>query len=146
MFTSAVACTGKNGAVIKAQQEKPVVTHGKHKGKAGSSPDCIPDNVAVENNNLAVPAPSLIPVPGVPVGPGDKVVKEANGNIASGLDSMLNGIGDALDKATECSFGRVCSSDSDSDNETNPNLGKDLTDDQKNEIGGTDIWILPNEY
>jgi filamentous hemagglutinin len=92
---------------------------------------------AAENNNLAVPAPSPISVPGVPVGPGDKVVKDANGKIASGLDSMLNGIGDALDKATECSFGRACSSDSDSGKEKNPNLGKDLTDDQKNEIGGT---------
>ena len=79
-----------------------------------------------------MPAPTPIPVPGVPVSPGDKVTKDANDKMASALD----GVFDALDKATQCSFGRACSSD-DTDQDAGPNAGKNLTEDEKSEYGGT---------
>ncbi|WP_237731441.1 VENN motif pre-toxin domain-containing protein [Lelliottia amnigena] len=87
---------------------------------------------AVENNALSVPAPIPVPIPGVPVSPGDKVIKDANDKMASSLDDVF----DAIDKATQCSFGGACSSD-DIDQETGPNVGKNLTDDEKAEYGGT---------
>ncbi len=87
----------------------------------------------VENNTLAVPAP--VPVPGVPVGPGDKVKQDADKNIASGLEGAIKDLSEALDKATQCSFGRACSSD-DSAQTEGPNAGKNLTDAEKAELGG----------
>lgn len=87
-------------------------------------------NVA-ENNALAVPLPVPVPVPGVPVSPGDKITKDANDKMASALDDLF----DSLDKATQCSFGRACSSD-DKDQEAGPNAGKNLTDGEKEELGG----------
>ncbi|TKK12334.1 hypothetical protein PagCFBP13516_23845, partial [Pantoea agglomerans] len=38
---------------IKTQQENLAVTAGKHREKGGSSPDCVPDKVVVENNSLS---------------------------------------------------------------------------------------------
>lgn len=72
----------------------------------------------------------------VPVGPGDKVKQDADKNIASDLDGAIKDLGEALDKATQCSFGRVCSSD-DSEKQDQPNIGKDLTDAEKAELGGS---------
>lgn len=65
---------------------------------------------AAENNEIAMPLPPT-PVPGVPVSPGDAVAREANNTIASAVDSKLKDISDAFDKATQCKFGRACSSD-----------------------------------
>ncbi|HFT7880131.1 TPA: ShlA/HecA/FhaA protein, partial [Enterobacter roggenkampii] len=42
---------------------------------------------------------------------------------------------DAVDKATQCSFGRACSSD-DSDQGLKPNVAGNMTDDEKAEYGG----------
>nr|WP_162287095.1 polymorphic toxin type 28 domain-containing protein [Pantoea stewartii] len=56
----AVACAGEKGASgkkspgIKTQQEKRVVTHGKHREKLSSSPDSTTDKVVVDNNSLSV--------------------------------------------------------------------------------------------
>lgn len=99
---------------------------------AGAATGAAAGKNAVENNMISVPAPTPIPVPGVPVSPGDKVTKDANDKIASALD----GVFDALDKATQCSFGRACSSD-DTDQDAGPNAGKNLTEDEKAEYGGT---------
>ncbi|HAF2130399.1 TPA: hypothetical protein G9F27_004688 [Salmonella enterica] len=77
-----------------------------------------------------------MPVPGVPVGPGDKVKQDADKNIASGLEGAIKDLGEALDKATQCSFGRACSSD-DSAQTDGPNAGKNLTDEEKSEFGGS---------
>lgn len=88
---------------------------------------------AVENNALAVPVP--VPVPGVPVGPGDKVKQDADKNIASGLEGAIKDLGETLDKATQCSFGRACSSD-DSGQESKPNVAGNMTDEEKAEYGG----------
>lgn len=76
-----------------------------------------------------------MPVPGVPVGPGDKVKQDADKNIASGLDGAIKDLGEALDKATQCSFGRACSSD-DSGQESKPNVAGNMTDNEKAEYGG----------
>lgn len=76
-----------------------------------------------------------MPVPGVPVGPGDKVKQDADKNIASGLDEAIKDLGEALDKATQCSFGRACSSD-DSGQESKPNVAGNMTDNEKAEYGG----------
>ncbi|VTM17281.1 Possible hemagglutinin (DUF638) [Raoultella terrigena] len=99
---------------------------------AGAATGAAAGKNAVENNMISVPAPTPIPVPGVPVSPGDKVTKDANDKMASALD----GVFDALDKATQCSFGRACSSD-DTDQDAGPNAGKNLTEDEKTEYGGT---------
>ncbi|HDP0318175.1 TPA: hemagglutinin repeat-containing protein [Salmonella enterica subsp. enterica serovar Concord] len=101
---------------------------------AGAAAGASTGKNAVENNTLAVPAP--VPVPGVPVGPGDKVKQDADKNIASGLEGAIKDLGEALDKATQCSFGRACSSD-DSAQTEGPNAGKNLTDAEKAELGGS---------
>ncbi|WP_262410880.1 VENN motif pre-toxin domain-containing protein [Duffyella gerundensis] len=89
---------------------------------------------AVENNTIAFPARYFAPA--VSVRPGDKVRKDADNKIASGLDDAIKDVGGALDKATQCSFGRVCSSVED-EKQNQPNLGKDLNDDEKTELGGS---------
>lgn len=86
---------------------------------------------AAENNSLTVVAPTPVPVPGVPVSPGDQVTKDANDKIASAVDDFF----DALDKATQCSFGRACSSD-DPDKSSKPNVAGNMTDEEKTELGG----------
>lgn len=88
----------------------------------------------VENNLLAIPAP--VPVPGVPVGPGNEAKQDADKKIASGLQGLLDDALDTLDKATQCSFGRACSSD-DTEQTYGPNVGKNLTNEEKAEFGGT---------
>ena len=85
----------------------------------------------VENNTLGIAPPVPVPVPGVPVSPGDQVTKNANDKIALAVDDLF----DAVDKATQCSFGRACSSD-DSDQGLKPNVAGNMTDDEKAEYGG----------
>ena len=84
---------------------------------------------------MAVPAP-VVPVPGVPVGPGDQVKQEADKNIASKLQGAINDVADWLDKSTDCSFGRACSSNGD-EKQNQPNIGKELTEKEKFDLGGT---------
>jgi len=72
----------------------------------------------------------------VPVGPGDQVKQEADKKIASGLEGTIKDLGDALDKATQCSFGRACSSEN-GEEQNQPNISKDLSDADKDELGGT---------
>lgn len=87
--------------------------------------------IVVENNTLGVAPPVPVSVPGVPVSPGDQVTKNANDKIASAVDDLF----DAVDKATQCSFGRACSSD-DSNQESKPNVAGNMTDNEKAEYGG----------
>lgn len=72
----------------------------------------------------------------MPVGPGDQVKQEADKKIASGLEGTIKDLGDALDKATQCSFGRACSSEN-GEEQNQPNISKDLSDADKDELGGT---------
>ncbi len=88
---------------------------------------------AVENNALAIPVP---PPPVAGTNTGDAVT-EANQTLASALDKKLNELGEAIDKATDCSFGRACSSD-DSGQTDGPNVAGNLTDAEKTELGGTE--------
>ncbi|MFD0709648.1 VENN motif pre-toxin domain-containing protein, partial [Photorhabdus akhurstii] len=87
---------------------------------------------AVDNNALAVPMPPP-PIAGSNTG---EAVNEANQTIASALDKKLKEMGESIDKATQCSFGRTCSSDY-VDNENQPNVGKNLTNEEKAKYGGT---------
>ncbi|WP_434524875.1 hemagglutinin repeat-containing protein [Photorhabdus asymbiotica] len=86
---------------------------------------------ATDNNALAVP----MPPPPIASSNTGEAVNEANQTIASALDKKLKEIGETLDKATECSFGRVCSSDY-VDGENQPNVGKNLTNEEKTKYGG----------
>jgi len=86
---------------------------------------------AVENNTVAIP---LTPPPVAGNNTGD-AVNDANQTMASALDKKLKEMKDALDKATQCSFGRACSAD-DAEQTEGPNAGKNLTDEEKSVFGG----------
>ncbi|ENN8378999.1 ShlA/HecA/FhaA protein [Providencia rettgeri] len=61
--------------------------------------------------------------------PGDKIKAEADQKIAKELENSLGGIFD-------CSFGMSCSNDIDQANK-DPNIGKDLTAEDKESLGGS---------
>ncbi len=83
--------------------------------------------VVADNNALAVPMPPP-PIAGSNTG---EAVNEANQTI----DKKLKEMGESIDKATQCSFGRTCSSDY-VDNESQPNVGKNLTNEEKAQYSG----------
>ncbi|WP_083565982.1 hemagglutinin repeat-containing protein [Kosakonia radicincitans] len=86
---------------------------------------------AAENNELS---DEERPVP-YGVTPGDVAIAKAKEDAASGLTKKLNELGQAIDKATQCTFGRACSSD-DPDEESKPNVAGNLTDEEKAALGG----------
>ena len=86
---------------------------------------------AAENNTLAIP---ITPPPVAGNNTGD-AVNDANQTMASALDKKLKEMKEALDKATQCSFGRACSAD-DAEQTEGPNAGKNLSDAEKAEYGG----------
>jgi len=73
----------------------------------------------------------------VPYGvtPGDVAIAKAKEDAASGLTKKLNELGQAIDKATQCTFGRACSSDNEAQ-ESKPNVAGNLTDEEKAALGG----------
>ncbi|MEY0291009.1 hypothetical protein AB7303_19050 [Providencia rettgeri] len=81
-----------------------------------------------------------VPATGVAVSPGDKVKLDADKNIASGFESGLNEVTDWLDKATDCSFGRECSS-SDIDQAGGPphTGGDQIIESEWTDTGGNQI-------
>ncbi|KDE37340.1 hypothetical protein AW40_06630 [Kosakonia radicincitans UMEnt01/12] len=85
----------------------------------------------VENNAMS---DEERPVP-YGVTPGDVAIAKAKEDAASGLTKKLNELGQAIDKATQCTFGRACSSD-DQEQESKPNVAGSMTDKEKAEIGG----------
>ena len=85
----------------------------------------------MENNAVAIPVP---PPPVAGNNTGD-AVNDANKTMASTLDKKLKEMKEALDKATQCSFGRACSVD-DTEQAEGPNAAKNLTDAEKAEFGG----------
>ncbi len=87
---------------------------------------------SLENNTLAVP---VMPPPVAGTNTGE-AVSDANKTMASALDKAVKDIVESIDKATECSFGRACSSDS-TEEQNQPNVGKELTDAEKAELGGS---------
>lgn len=88
------------------------------------------NRVVVENNALTIPVPP--PVAGTNTG---NAVTEANQTMASALDKKLKEIDESLDAATQCSFGRACTS-GDDEKKNQPNIGKDISDADKAEYGG----------
>lgn len=52
----------------------------------------------------------------------------------------INDVADWLDKATDCSFGWACSSNGD-EKQNQPNIGKELTEKEKLDLGGTGSGI-----
>jgi len=86
---------------------------------------------AAENNEMS---DEERPLP-YGVTPGDVVIAKAKEDAASGLAKKLKELGQAIDKATQCTFGRACSSD-DPDEESKPNVAGNLTDEEKAEYGG----------
>ncbi|SFT55418.1 Pre-toxin domain with VENN motif-containing protein [Kosakonia arachidis] len=85
----------------------------------------------VENNAMS---DEERPVP-YGVTPGDVEIAKAKEDAASGLTKKLKELGQAIDKATQCTFGRVCSSD-DPDQESTPNVAGNMTDEEKAALGG----------
>ncbi|MHB2057546.1 MULTISPECIES: hypothetical protein [Pantoea] len=66
----------------------------------------------------------------MPADPGDQVKQDVDKKKASGLEGTIKDLGDALDKATQCSFGRACSSENGQE-QNQANIGKDLSDADK---------------
>ncbi|MEY0291059.1 polymorphic toxin type 28 domain-containing protein, partial [Providencia rettgeri] len=81
----------------------------------------------VENNALT--NEDAKPGWGLPMTPGDKIKAEADQKIAKELENSLGSIFD-------CSFGMNCSNDIDQANK-DPNIGKDLTAEDKESLGGS---------
>ena len=68
-------------------------------------------------------------------------------SVAQAIENKLNAIGDKLAETFECSFGFACASDLDKDAK-NPNLGNDLTAEEKEELGisGGSVSGTPNGF
>ncbi|HHR6140953.1 TPA: adhesin [Providencia alcalifaciens] len=80
-----------------------------------------------------------IPTPLIPVNSGSSTLDETtrmDTSVAQAIENKLNAIGDKLAETFECSFGFACASDLDKAAK-NPNLGKELSNSDKIELGGT---------
>lgn len=91
---------------------------------------------SLENNNLLLPRYMPVPVPGLPTSPGDKVVQDANNNIASELDKALKGSGTEADTLPITDGPSIVEARDEAANSRDPNVAKDLTDAEKAELGG----------
>jgi filamentous hemagglutinin len=161
MFAGAVACSGGKSASGKKspdggpQQEKVVVTDCPDRENPGSPSGCAPERVVVENNSLALVArgcAALSPcrtkvaeqlleigakagMAGL-AGAGGVALKEvADKMTAEELDHLATLSLMGNDELT----GKYLSALQDkygSENASTPNVGKDLTDSEKAEIGG----------
>lgn len=80
-----------------------------------------------------------IPTPVIPVNSGSSTLDEKtrmDASFAQAVENKLNAVGDKLAETFECSFGFACASDLDKAAK-NPNLGKELSNSDKVELGGT---------
>ncbi|BBV03592.1 hypothetical protein [Providencia rettgeri] len=96
-----------------------------------------------ELNKLKIAQSSMfvIPSPNVPtlphgVGSNTQVTQTANSNIVKGIGKTLGNIRDGLAETFDCSFGMSCSNDLDKAAK-NPNVGKELSNSDKVEVGGS---------
>jgi filamentous hemagglutinin len=156
IFTGAVACSGEKGAsgqkVVEpeVQQVKTVVTDGKHRKKPSSSPQSTSERVVVENNSLsklalegcAIAAPCRAKVAeqlleiGVKAGLTGIVAKTlADKLTADELDHLVTLQMTGNDEITSKYLGLLQDKYA-PEASSNPNLGKDLDNDQKAELGG----------
>ncbi|MFS7252086.1 hemagglutinin repeat-containing protein [Rahnella rivi] len=92
---------------------------------------------ALENNSLLLPRPVPVPVPGLPLSPGDKVVQDANNKMASELDKALKGSGTEEDTPPITDGQSIVDGRDEAAKSRDPNVAKDLTDAEKAELGGT---------
>ena len=91
-----------------------------------------------------------IPTPLIPVNSGSSTLDETtrmDTSVAQAIENKLNAIGDKLAETFECSFGFACASDLDKAAK-NPNLGNDLTAEEKEELGisGGSVSGTPNGF
>jgi len=91
---------------------------------------------ALENNNLILPRPVPLPVPGLPLSPGDKVIQDANRKIASELDNALKGSGTEADMPPINDGPSIVEARDEAANSRDPYVAKELTDAEKAELGG----------
>ncbi|MEX0423091.1 hypothetical protein KDV38_05015 [Providencia rettgeri] len=96
-----------------------------------------------ELNNLKIAQSSVfsVPTPNVPTLPhgvasNSQVTQTANSNIVKGVENTLGNIRDGLAETFDCSFGMSCSNDIDKAAK-NPNVGKELSNSDKVEVGGS---------
>ncbi|KAA5922182.1 Contact-dependent inhibition of growth factor CdiA, partial [Pantoea sp. VH_8] len=92
---------------------------------------------SLENNNLLLPRPVVVPVPGLPMSPGDKVVQDANNNIASELDKAVKGSGTEADTPPITDGPSIVEARDEAAKTRDPNVAKALTDAEKTELGGS---------
>ncbi|HEC8323247.1 TPA: hypothetical protein RG501_RS05165 [Providencia rettgeri] len=107
-----------------------------------STTDKIQFNVN-ELNKLKIAQSSMfaIPSPNVPALPhgvssNSQVTQTANSNIAKGIENTLGAVRDGLAETFDCTFGLSCSNDLDKAAK-NPNVGKELSNSDKVEVGGS---------
>lgn len=74
--------------------------------------------------------------PVLPNGDNSDFESQNNSNLGQALENKFKAAGDKLAETFECTFGFVCSSDLDKAAK-NPNVGKDLSNSNKVELGGT---------
>ncbi|WP_272676535.1 hypothetical protein ACLI07_07410 [Providencia huaxiensis] len=96
-----------------------------------------------ELNKLKIAQSSVfaVPTPNVPtlphgVGSNSQVTQTADSSIAKGIEKALGNIRDGLAETFDCSFGMSCSNDLDK-TAKNPNVGKELSNSDKVEVGGS---------
>ncbi|WP_272525582.1 hypothetical protein [Providencia sp. PROV196] len=96
-----------------------------------------------ELNKLKIAQSSVfaVPRPNVPtlshgVGLNTQATQTANSNIVKGVENTLGNIRDGLAETFDCSFGMSCSNDLDKAAK-NPNVGKELSNSDKVEVGGS---------
>ena len=94
-----------------------------------------------QSSVFAIPSPN-IPTLSYGVGSNSQVTQTANGNIAKGFENKLGAIRDGLAEMFDCSFGLTCSSDLDK-KDKKTNVGKDLSNSDKVELGGAGSGIPP---
>ncbi|EOV8087513.1 hypothetical protein ACOMXT_001317 [Providencia rettgeri] len=107
-----------------------------------STTDKIQFNVN-ELNKLKIAQSSMfaIPSPNVPALPhgvssNSQATQTANSNIAKGIENTLGAVRDGLAETFDCTFGLSCSNDLDKAAK-NPNVGKELSNSDKVEVGGS---------
>ena len=112
----------KRGA--ERHQKKRHLTDGKHREKWRSLVRCAPDNVVVENNSLSNCTPATCKA-------GFDVTGSGGGGLGGGMVGSVGGAG------LGAIISEIFGGDKDSENaESQPNVGANLSDSDKAEIGG----------
>ena len=101
----------------------------------------------LRNIKISIEKSSILtmPTPIIPVHNGNSVSDEKtrmDANFAQAIENKLNAAGDKLAETFECTFGLACASDLDKAAK-NPNLGKELSNSDKVELGGTGSGTPP---